>query len=108
MFLSQYTASEIAETIARQNYYKYLNDALQNSTDISTIVPPSLANVSDPIIDTYLQNINDKFSQKKTLEFSVRDGGDITPYRKIDYDIAEIGTANLLRMNSYQRYVVSI
>lgn len=82
--------TEIAETIARQNYYKYLNDALQNSTDISTIVPPSLANVSDPIIDTYLQNINDKFSQKKTLEFSVRDGGDITPYRKIDYDIAEI------------------
>lgn len=82
--------TEISETIVRQNYYRYLKDALQNDGSLSSIVPPSLANVNDAIIDSYLQKINDKLSEKTGLQFSVRDGENITPYSKVDYDINEI------------------
>ena len=82
--------AEISSTIVRQNYYRYLRDALQNEGSFSSIVPPSLANVSDPIIDGYLQKINEKLNEKTGLQFSVRDGENITPYSKVDYDITEI------------------
>ena len=82
--------AEISETIVRQNYYRYLKDALQNESSFSSIVPPSLANVSDPIIDGYLQKISEKLNEKTGLQFSVRDGENITPYSKVDYDINEL------------------
>ena len=82
--------SEISETIVRQNYYRYLKDALQNNSSLSSVVPPSLANVTDPVVDGYLQQINEKVSEKTGLKFSVRDGDNIAPYNRVDYDISEI------------------
>ena len=82
--------TEISETNVRQNYYRYLREALQNGSSLSSLVPPSLANVSDPVIDGYLQKINEKNAEKTGLQFSVRDGENITPYNRVDYDINEI------------------
>ena len=82
--------AEISSTIVRQNYYRYLKDALQNESSLSSIVPPSLANVSDPVVDGYLQKITEKLNEKTGLQFSVRDGENITPYSKLDYEITEI------------------
>lgn len=82
--------NQISETIVKQNYYRYLKDALLNNSSISSVVPPSLAAVSDPVVDGYLQKINEKISERTGLDFSVRNGDNIAPYTKIDYDISEI------------------
>ena len=59
--------NERANLQVQERYYKYVINYFKLNQDVSGLTPPSAMNVSDPIINQMITNLNDLNSQRSTL-----------------------------------------
>ena len=90
--------TELQQIALKESYYQYIKEQMElyNSEDenlrpdLTAIVPPSLAGITDERLNGYLNQINAQMSERNVLDFSVRDGKNVKPYQFNDYQTREI------------------
>lgn len=69
-------------------YYEYLHDQLQVKNDMSSITSPSIMNINDPVLISYLDKYSTLITEREMLDYSVRN--DIPISEKLDLQIRKM------------------
>lgn len=69
-------------------YYKYLREQLSLKNDASSITAPSIMNISDPVLLSYLDKYSTLITEREMLDYSVRN--DIPISEKLDLQIKKM------------------
>jgi capsular exopolysaccharide synthesis family protein len=56
-----------------EKYYKYLLEYIQEKTDFSDVVAPSVVGIQDQLLNSLVQSLNQLNLQKRTLDYSLQD-----------------------------------
>ena len=90
--------TEMQQIALQESYYQYVKEQMELyigddeslRPDLTALVPPSLAGITDERLNGYLNQINAQLAERNVLDFSVRDGKNMKPYQFNDYQTREI------------------
>ncbi len=70
------------------SYYKYIKNQLDNNKVVNSLTAPTVLDINDPVLLSYLEKLSDVGTQRDELDFSVR--SDIPISEKLDLQIQNI------------------
>ncbi|NPA44025.1 MAG: polysaccharide biosynthesis tyrosine autokinase [Chlorobi bacterium] len=69
-------------------YYKYLQEQLLNNDGVTTITSPSIMNINDAVLLSYLDKYSELLTEREMLDYSVKN--DIPISQKLDLQISNM------------------
>ncbi len=70
---------EKKETQMKRDYYSYMLNAIDENPENILVLSPSILGYSDPILENYLTQLSEAMTQKRILEFSLKEDADLPP-----------------------------
>ncbi len=70
------------------SYYQYLHKQLKNNTAVANFTAPTVMNINDPLLLSYLEKYTEAVTLREELDFTVK--GDIPVSEKLDLQIRNI------------------
>ena len=78
-------------------YYKYLKEQLTLDSEVSSITAPSIMNIADQVLLSYLDKYSELITEREMLDYSVRN--DIPISEKLDLQIKKMRNQILFHAN---------
>ncbi len=85
------------------SYYKYVIKQLNTNKFVSSLTAPSVMEINDPVLLSYLEKLSDAITKRDELDFSVR--SDIPISEKLDLQIQNI--QNQIRIHAQKNVEVT-
>jgi len=85
------------------SYYKYVKTQLDDNKVVSSLTAPTVLDINDPVLLSYLEKLSDAATQRDELDFSVR--SDIPISEKLDLQIQNI--QNQIRVHAQKNIEVT-
>ena len=85
------------------SYYKYIKAQLNNNKVANSLTAPTVMDINDPVLLSYLEKLTEAVTQRDELDFSVR--SDIPISEKLDLQIQNI--QNQIRIHSQKNIDVT-
>jgi tyrosine-protein kinase Etk/Wzc len=70
------------------SYYQYLSEQIENGTNETALVAPTVMDINDPVLLTYMENLSKVINDRQVLDYNVKT--DIPVSEKLDLQIGKI------------------